>query len=259
MKTKSVTAFGCALATLLAASMSHAHFGMLIPSTPRLEQQKKDLSLTLSFSHPFEGQGMNMEKPTRFFVAAGDKQTDLLPLLQEEKCMEHRCWSATYQVKRPGVYSFAMEPAPYWEPAEDVFIIHYTKAIVPAFGDDVGWNTPLGLPTEIIPLTRPFGNYSGNSFSGQVVINGKPAPDIEVEVEFYNEDVALQAASDYHVTQVVTTDANGVFTFTCPQSGWWGFAALSQADYTLPDPKGNQKEVELGAVLWVYMDEWQSR
>jgi cobalt/nickel transport protein len=37
-------------------------------------------------------------------------------------------------------------------------------------------------------------------------------------------------------------------------AGWWGFAALSQADYTLKDPQGNEKGVELGAVLWTYLD-----
>lgn len=27
-----------------------------------------------------------------------------------------------------------MEPQPYWEPTEDCYIIHYTKAVVTAFG-----------------------------------------------------------------------------------------------------------------------------
>ena len=58
---------------------------------------------------------------------------------------------------------------------------------------------------------------------------------------------------------MVRADANGVFAFTCPRAGWWGFAALNEADYTLKNPKGEDKGVELGAVLWVYMDEWQSK
>jgi cobalt/nickel transport protein len=32
-----------------------------------------------------------------------------------------------------------VEPEPYWEAAENAFIIHYTKAVVTAFGDDEGW------------------------------------------------------------------------------------------------------------------------
>jgi cobalt/nickel transport protein len=145
-----------------------------------------------------------------------------------------------------------MEPQAYWEPAEDTYIIHYTKTFVAAFGADEGWDTPIGLPTEIVPLTRPFGNYAGGVFQGQVLIKGKPAPGAEIEVEFYNKDGKYKAPSDYHVTQVVKADANGVFTFTCPVEGWWGFAALSEADYKIKD-----KSVELGAVLWVKMDGWK--
>lgn len=69
-----------------------------------------------------------------------------------------------------------MEPQPYWEPAEDCYIVHYTKAYVAAFGEEEGWDEPAGLKTEIVPLTRPFGNYAGNVFQGQVLLNGKPVP-----------------------------------------------------------------------------------
>ena len=123
-----------------------------------------------------------------------------------------------------------------------------------AFGDDTGWDLPLGLTTEIVPLLRPFGNYAGNSFTGQVLLKGKPVPDCEVEVELYNRDGKVKAPSEYHITQVIKTDSNGVFTFTCPLPGWWGFAALNSADYTLKGPNGMDKEVELGAVLWIYFD-----
>lgn len=56
-----------------------------------------------------------------------------------------------------------MEPKPYFEPAEDCYIIHYTKTVVSAFGLE-GWDRELGLKTEIVPLTRPFGLYAGNVF-----------------------------------------------------------------------------------------------
>jgi len=38
-----------------------------------------------------------------------------------------------------------------------------------------------------------------------------------------------------------------------------GFSALNEADYTLKNPKGEAKAVELGAVLWIYMDEYQAK
>lgn len=238
---------------------ANAHFGMLIPSAAIADQQQKAIDLTLSFSHPFEMAGMDLLQPKRFFVVVDGKQTDLLDTLQQTVVMDHAGWKSHFAFTRPGVYQFAMEPEPYWEPAEDVFIIHYTKAVVAAFGGDTGWDEPIGLPTEIVPLLRPFGNYAGNSFAGQVLMNGKPVPFAEVEVEYYNSKGEFQAPSDYHVTQVVKADSDGNFSFACPQPGWWGFAALSEADYTLKTEKGDEKGVELGAVLWIHLDAYKQQ
>ncbi len=52
------------------------------------------------------------------------------------------------------------------------------------------------------------------------------------------------------VTQVVLTDDNGIFTYAAPIPGWWGFSALSTADYKLKH-KGQDKNVEVGGVIWV--------
>ncbi len=231
-----------------------AHFGMLIPDHSIIDQKQSTAVLTLSFSHPFAGIGMDMKRPEKFTVTVHDKTIDLLQTLQPATVMDHKSWRTSYTFKRPGVYQFALTPTPYWEAAEDLSIIHYSKVIIPAFGDDEGWDKAIGLPTEIVPLLRPFGNYAGNSFSGRLLLRGKPVPRAEVEVEFYNKDGALKAVDDYHVTQLIKTDTNGVFTFTCPWPGWWGFAALSEADYTIKDPSGKDKGVEIGAVLWIYLD-----
>lgn len=239
----------------LPPGLALAHFGMVIPDHHIIDQQNKDTALILSFSHPFENIGMDLTQPKKFTVTANGQTTDLLATLAPVSFMGHKAWQSSYSFTRPGVYQFVMEPTPYWEPTEDLSIIHYTKTIIPAFGDDEGWDEPVGLPTEIVPLLRPFGNYVGNSFSGQVLLQGKPVAGAEVEVEFYNEGNKLQPKSDYHVTQVIKADDNGIFSFSCPLAGWWGFAALNEADYTIKDPEGKDKGVELGAVLWIYLDE----
>jgi len=242
---------------LLNIHSSMAHFGMLIPAEPSVSANNRTVQLSLSFSHPFEELGMDLLRPAQFYVIKGDTKTDLLQSLRKTEIMDHQGWKSDFTVKRPGVYHFVMEPAPYWEPTEDLSIIHYTKVIIPAFGSDDGWDKPAGLATEIVPLLRPFGNYTGNTFVGQVLVGGKARDGAEVEVELYNQGQRFTAASDYHITQVIKADSNGVFTFTCPQPGWWGFAALSEADYTLKNPQGEEKGVELGAVLWIYMNPYQ--
>ncbi len=258
MKKLHIASISTALVTFLAGT-AFAHFGMVIPSENIVTPEKKNVTLDISFSHPFELKGMDLAKPKQFYMTVGGEKTDLLPALKESKVLDHQAWKEDVAIKRPGVYTFVMEPNPYWEPAEDISIIHYTKTVIAAFGDDQGWDEPVGIATEIVPLTRPFGNYAGNSFSGKVLLNGKPVPGAEVEVELYNKDKKFEAPSDYHVTQVVKADENGVFTFACPQPGWWGFAALNEADYKIKDPDGNDKGVEIGAVLWIYLDEYKKK
>ena len=235
---------------LSVCGVASAHFGMVIPST-NVVTEKKDanVSLDLAFAHPMEMQGMPLAKPKSVQVIADGKAEDLTPGLKAKKLVGHDGWTTQYAIKRPGVYQFVMEPQPYWEPAEDCYIIHYTKAYVAAFGNEDGWDEPAGLMTEIVPLTRPFGNYAGNVFQGRVLLDGKPVPGAEVEVELYNRGGKYEAPNDYMVTQVVKADADGVFTYAVPFAGWWGFAALNTAPEKL-DHDGAPKDVELGAVLW---------
>lgn len=237
------------MAVMLFAGQAFAHFGMLIPDTDCTSQDKRTVELTLSFSHPFELSGMELEKPTAFFVVVdGQDKQDLLPALKETKVMDHLAWKTSYAVKRPGLYTFVFDPVPYKEDAENNYIRHITKVVVDGYGEGEEWNQPLGLKTEIVPLTRPFGNYAGNAFQGIVMLDGKPAPYTRVEVEFYNKDGKKTAPNERMVTQEVIADGNGVFTFVCPWKGWWGFAGLN----TDAKPyKG--RELELGAVIWVEM------
>jgi len=237
------------LCAVLFAGQAYAHFGMLIPDTDELTQAKRTVNLVLSFSHPFERQGMELEKPAVFFVAVdNDQQIDLLPTLKKAEVMGHTAWKTSFTPKTPGLYTFVFDPVPYKEDAENNYIRHITKVVVDAYGEGENWNTPLGLDTEIVPLTRPFGNYAGNVFQGVVMVGGKPAPYTRVEVEFYNKDGKREAPNERMVTQEVIADGQGVFTFACPWKGWWGFAGLNTAEKPYEG-----RELEMGAVIWVEM------
>jgi len=257
------SALAVAAALLLGlARGASAHFGLILPSDDIISADDSNkITVQVKFLHPLEGHYMEMAKPKRFAVTSRGKTTDLLDTLTARKGRSadqegaFTFWETTYTVKRPGDHLFFVEPAPYWEPAEDKFIVHYTKVCVQALGLEEGWDEPVGLETEIIPLTRPYGLWTGNVFTGRVLLNGKPVPYAEVEVEYLNESPdnpsKVTAPADPFVTQVVKADANGVFTYAMPRAGWWGFAALSDASWTLPKD-GVQKPVEIGAVFWVH-------
>ncbi len=238
--------------TLAAASPALAHFQMIVPSTDIVSpRDSRELSLRLMFIHPMEGHSMDMAKPTEFGVFIGGKKHDLLGALEPMTYKGHSAFKTTYEIKRPGDHVFYVEPAPYWEPAEGLMIVHYTKVVVNAMGLEQGWDEELGLKTEIVPLTRPYGLWAGNVFRGIVKKDGKPVPYAEVEVEYFNEDGKVKPPADPFITQVVKADANGVFSYAMPKAGWWGFAALSEADEKLKNPDGDEVPVEIGALIWV--------
>ena len=244
------------LAGLVAATPAFSHYGMIIPNDPMISQEDgRSVGLTLSFSHPFELDGLMLDTPVSFSVTHEGSTTDLLGDLQDATIMDDQGYTLDYPLALPGTYIFAMEPQPYWEPAEDTFIIHYTKTYVTAYGDDEGWDTELGLKTEIVPLSKPFGLWERNIFQGIVKLDGEAVPYAEVEVEFFNDGAVATAPDELMITQTIKADAAGVFTYAAPSDGWWGFAALNTADYTLPQD-GVDEDVELGAVIWVHFEEW---
>ncbi len=240
-----------ALLIMLSASVSYAHFGVIIPSDDIVSKgDSKKISLQIEFIHPFEGQYMQMQRPRAFGVVVNGRKQDLLPALKEKTAGGFSTWEAVYRIKGPGDYVFFVEPRPYWEPAEEKFIVHYTKVIVDAFGMEKGWDSEVGLRTEIVPLTRPYGLWAGNVFQGIVKVDGRPVPYAEVEVEYYNEGGRIKPPAGPYVTQVTKADKNGVFTYAMPRAGWWGFAALSTAGFRLKH-EGKEYPVEIGAVIWV--------
>jgi len=246
----------CIAALSAFSGVASAHFQMIIPSDDMLKQgESRKLNLDVQFWHPFEGIGMSMASPVQFGVLANGKKLDLLGKLKARKYQDLNGdmfdgFKANYSFRKPGDHIFYVEPKPYWEPAEESFIIHYTKVIVNAFGMEQGWDEAVGFKTEIMPLTRPYGLYTNNIFQGVVMLNGKPAPFTEVEVEYYNTETKVQPEADPMITQVVKSDANGVFTYAMPKAGWWSFAALNEDDKTMTHD-GKEYPVEIGAVIWV--------
>ena len=238
---------------LIAAPAALAHFQVILPSADVVDPSTgKTINLDLLFTHPMEdGPVMEMGAPKRFDVLVRGEKQDLLPALKPVQVEGKTAYQSQYTVKGPGAHIFCLEPAPYWEPAEEKLIIHYTKVVVPAFGLWDGWDAMVGFPVEIEPLTRPFGLWTGNVFRGIVRKHGNPVPLATVEVEYLNSNGAVKPPNDALVTQVIKSDAAGVFTYAMPRAGWWGFAALVDGDEKMPNPDGKPVDVELGGLIWV--------
>lgn len=241
-----------AAAVLVLPAAARAHFQEIIPSADIVaEDGERSVALDLTFTHPMEmGPVMEMGAPKQFGVLADGKKLDLKTQLRAVKKGEGKtAYAASHKLTAPGDYVFYVEPAPYWEPAEGKYIIHYAKVVVD-FASGEGWDKLVGLPVEIEPLVRPYGLWTGNQFRGVVRKNGKPVPFAEIEVEWRN-DGSVKAPADPFITQVIKADASGQFSYTMPRAGWWGFAALVEADKPMKAPDGKSVPVELGGLIWV--------
>ena len=150
-------------------------------------------------------------------------------------------------------------PAPYLEKSEDKYIQQITKSFVNVGGTPSGWDKPLGLATEIVPLNKPTSIMAGSTFTGRLLSEGKPVAGAEIEVEYMaaEPDMAARKAGKPKASPppggavVAVTDANGMFTFGIPKPGFWGFAALGSG----PAKQHDGKVLSQDAVLWVRANE----
>lgn len=234
----------------LLATPAAAHFQQILPGADVLPEGGA-VSLDLVFTHPFEGGPvMEMARPVAVGVLAGGVNTDLGAALTEAPQGGAMAWRLRHDLPEPGAAIFHVTPAPYWEPAEGKFIVHYAKVVVDSFASGEGWDAMVGLPVEIRPLSQPTGLWAGNLFTGVVTRAGAPVPFAEIEVEFVN-DGSVVAPTDAYITQVIRADANGTFSYAMPFAGWWGFAALIEGAQPMTSPEGAQVPVEEGALIWV--------
>ncbi len=233
---------------LLLTTVLNAHFQVIKPENDVVTNTKMQ-KIELRFMHPFEQTYMEMKKPNSFGYFLDGKKVDLTNKLKSEKIKNFQTWTYEQKFKEIGDYIFYVDPVPYFEPSEGKFIRHLTKTIIDVHNAGEGWDVPVGLKAEIIPLTRPYSLYKGNIFSGTVLYKGKPVPYAEIEIEFYN-DTKKVAPTDGHITQVIKADKNGVFHYAMPFKGWWGFAALIEDDVKIKHD-GKEYPVELGALIWV--------
>lgn len=232
-----------------------AAFGLILPHTSILRQgDNPTLELQVRIVDPLRAASEELRKPQRFGVQHLGEETSLLAGLAPSQDQKPPRWLATYTVKRPGDYLFFATAAPLWDAENDQYIVHHVKLCVNAFGLEEGWDEPVGLEAEIVPMTRPYGLWAGNLFSGQVLLNGEPAPYALVEITFLgmapDSPSPTAALSPPFRIQKLHADASGVFHYAMPRAGWWGFAAAMDADRTLQHGS-EEKPVTLMTSLWV--------
>ena len=236
-------------------STAPAALGLILPADDIVSQGESSLlGLQIRLFDPLNQRFLEVARPRRFGVQRIDEPVDLLADLNSAQAPKTTAWLAEFAIKRPGDHTFNVELAPRWAAEEEQFIVHHAKLCVNALGLEEGWDEPVGLEAEIVPLSRPYGVWTGNLFSGQVLLNGDPAPYVVIEIAWLGTSpdappfTAAPAAP--YLVQKVHADANGVFHYAMPRAGWWGFAAALEADWTIRRDS-DEKPVTIVTSYWV--------
>lgn len=254
-----------------AAGPAAAHFQILyMPETALVSGGAAHVAML--FTHPAHGgPGMDMGPPEEFYVVS-QRGADSEPVRRDLR--EHLtaiAWQSgdgevdAYEARLPrsvmrslGDYVFVLVPSPYYEAGEDKYIQQFTKTIANVGGVPGNWAEPVGLAAEILPLDKPYANWTGGLFRGIVLADGEPVPHAELEVEYMNHPPDLDAralAAEGQVaypqsafaTMSIRANERGEFAIGLPRAGWWGICALGVGRKT----EHEGKELSQDAVLWI--------
>ncbi|HEY0963955.1 MAG TPA: DUF4198 domain-containing protein [Pseudomonadales bacterium] len=254
---------------------AYAHF--VVMYTPQTALVRAgDVPFHLVFTHVFAGgPTMPMAKPQRFYYAKRDgrgaqtEEVDLSEYLEEIAWQAESgpvtAWKANIPrsaMRSLGDYQIVVEPEPYLEESEGLYIQQFSKVMLNVGGLPGNWNETLGLPAEIHALNKPYANWVGGVFRGVVVSEGIPVPYTQVEVEYLNHpldiennrfepDALIDAPHPSLEAIHLLTNEFGEFSFAMPKAGWWGFAALSVG----PETEYNGMPLSQDAILWVQATE----
>ena len=270
MKLK-LSSFLCGVALATASLGAYAHFVVMYTPLTALVRAD-DVPFHIVFTHVFAGgPTMAMAKPQRFYyvkkTGPGEPadEVDLAPYLEEVQWQSGDTTVSAWKANIPrstmrslGDYQVVVEPEPFLEEAEGLYIQQFSKVMINVGGVPGYWMETLGLPAEIEALNKPYANWTGAVFRGIVLSDGVPVPFTQVEVEYLNhpldiennrfqEQALIDPPHPSLAAMVILTNELGEFSFAMPKAGWWGFAALSVGPQT--EYKG--MPLSQDAILWV--------
>lgn len=249
-----------------------AHFQLMYTPSSVIEDAD-NVTFILAFTHPAEAghtmdAGKNEAGEIKGFKAVYSVhkgiKTDLLSALDQTQFTSPENSASAYNVtlnrengfRGAGDWVLIAVPHPYYEQAENIYIQQVTKVMINKGEMSTDWKERCaeGYP-EIMPLVKPYDVTTGGIFRGVVVdSNGKPVPNAEIEFEYINYDIDMEARAfageaklGKSAAGVLLADAMGVFSFIPPKAGYWGFAALGAGN----EKEFLAKELSQDAVLWI--------
>lgn len=253
-RTLSPRATALLAATLLVigqpAAVVLAHFPMLIPDRAAVPPGE---SVTVRFcqGHPFEHELEETAPPASVMAHPPSASTEPTALRPQGGPGEttRRVHVYRLDIPRRGDHVLVARLAPKEDSGGSV---HDGSAkVIVHSRSQRGWDRPVGLPLEIVPLVRPYGFLPGWTFRAVVLRDGKPLPGARIEVEKYHPEPPEEPLPDDElITRTARTGPAGTFVATLDEPGWWIIAAHVE---TPAGPAGTPRRV-WSTTLAVHVD-----
>ncbi len=241
-----------------------AHFLITVPSRGGgYGVRGQETSFWLLFGHPFEGILYDLKVPRAYMInPSGQKESLSLVRIEVKDYASGKKrfgYRASYLPTRRGDYLLCVVSQPYLNEEEGVVWQDHIK--VPFHVQvEKGWENRCGFTLEMVPLTRPYGLRVGQVLRGRVLLQGKPAAGVTIEVEKFNgfyipdEKLPVDAygrINDPLITQTLVTDEEGYFVVGFPEAGWWVVNASVSAGKTHYANRTFPLVIRSG--MWIYV------
>ncbi len=249
----------------VAGGVSLAHFHTFWPDSPNgYAALGKPVTWQYFWGHPYELIAFDAEPPQVHAVTPDGARVDVEPeptaMLDPESGAERRAFTFSYVPEAIGDHWIVLESPPYLV-KEGKAVQHYVKQCLHVMAE-VGWDRRLGLPIEVVPLTRPYGLEAGFAFTARAYLDGEPLADAMVKIEklngffvpaealptdqFGREDVPM-------ITRTAKTGPLGCVTYTLDEPGWWMISVAAESGTV--EIKGTRYARGLRGGLWVHVEE----
>lgn len=247
------------------AAPAPAHFHVYWPQMEGCYAKPAEVVTWRYFwGHPYEMLISDAQPPKFFMFISKKQEVSLAPrdirLQDQESGQDRRAFEVEYKVPGPGNYYLCLESPLYFIPEEPAFWQDYVKQPLHV-GSAEGWDQPVGLAVEIIPLTRPYGWPAGSVFRGKALAKNKALTRATVEIEKFNGFFVprdqlpkdrLGGENGPLITRVTKTDHLGYFACTLDSPGWWIISVSAPAGKKTHE--GKTYPVEMRGGLWIYVE-----
>jgi len=251
---------------VLGAATASAHFYTFWPDSPNgYGRLGREVRWQCFWGHPYENIVFDTAEPEVFAALPDGERKGLTPSgakREDPATGEMRStFTFCHTPEQLGDTWVVVAAPPVLIEEEGEFVHDYVKQCLHVMVEK-GWDRPVGLPIEVVPLTRPYGLEPGFVFRGRVLLDGQPLPGAAVEIEQMNafhvgedalprdqfgmEDVPM-------ITRTARTDVDGYVTCTLDEPGWWIICASAESGTLEAD--GEQLPRVLRGGLWVHVEE----